>query len=1062
MLIVYCNLIRAFILIAVFTLFSFAAQGQGQYTHFGQNRTASNNYNWQTLSNDIVTIYFYGNGENVAKNSLQIITNETKSIERAIGQSVSNNVIVMLYNNMNEYRQSNVGVEYTPFNPAGNSKIRQNIFPVYFNGDYNYLKKQLRKALSNAVLTELFYGGSVQEKIRANAGMNLPDWYYNGLLSYLSEPWNVKIDDLMRDKVEYNSFKNFNNLSKEDQLIAGHSIWYFLEQEYGKEAVTSTIFWTQYENDAENAIMRVSGITVPQFLKKWRLFFKDRYAKENRLGTMPRGTERSPEKIAKVKHTRFVLSPNGRYVAIVTNKMGLVKVWLYNLRNKNIKLMKRFGYKSPTLIPDNYYPIIAWHPTSRKLGIISYINGLERLEEVGVRSGRKKVYELGKHEGISDFCYSLEGDSVIISAFNQGQSDLYSVDLKTQNITRLTNDLYLDINPSIHPDGSILFASRRPAEERNSDNILEVANYSLSVFKRDLQGNITQIGNPKYGANYYSPLYYGKGLITCLTDETGVVNAAVANENKNKKFTLVSNYKRSILYQDIAWGSQELAELVLYKGKYYIYFSELSDNVIEESELIQPLRTSYRKINPVGFAPENSTLFRSKLSPKIATDLGTIIKKDSVQEKPKKDPYFLSNFPVIDHDVPTSEQMLTQPVTLLPEKEAPTLFFTNYLLTQADQSNLGFPYFPIEMDSQAMDINIFSVNIAGEVSDLFRNYIARGGVRLHGDLFGYDAYFHFDVLKYKVDFELGGMRRGQTYLDGRDYTRRAAQSLLWAGASYPFSERSSIRLKFGYQQDQVIAVLDQSDAIDQESVNRPMLFSKLEYVFDNSFNKGNNKVLGLRAKVFAEQFAFLNRNGSVINIGWDARNVFPIKGQLLLANRIAGGFSPGKLKTIYYLGGIETWMNPKYNRELNFNRDPDAVFLTLAPNLRGFQRNVSHGWASAAFTTELRYPLFSSLFKGPLYYEFLKTFTLHSFLDVGSAWSGLNPYTSANPFNTRRINTPNYTVSVTSPRNPWLMGTGVGVRASVFGYLLKVEHAWGRLDKTWQSGITYFSLGLDF
>jgi hypothetical protein len=1034
--------------------------GQGLYTQFGQKRTASNDYNWQTLSNDLVTIYFYGNGEKVARNALQIITNETKSIEKAIGQSVSSNVIVMLYNNMNEYRQSNVGIQYTPFNPAGNSKIRQNLYPVYFNGDYNYLKKQLRKALSNAILTDLFYGRSVQEKIRSNAGMSLPFWYYEGLLNYLSEPWNVRLDDLLRDKIEHGAFDNFNNLSREDQLLAGHSLWYYIQLQYGKDKITSAIFWTQYENDGESALMRISGITIGRLLKNWKAFFTKRYSSENRLGSMPKGTEKSPEKIAKYKHTRFVMSPNGRSLAIVTNNKGLVKVWVYNMRTQKTNLIRRFGYKSPTLIPDNYYPIIGWHPEGRKLGIISYIKGEERLEEVSVRSGKTKVYNLGKHNGISDFCYSLEGDSVVISAFDEGQSDLYLVDLTNEKVTQLTNDLYLDVNPSIHPNGSILFASRRPSSSRKEENILEVADYPLTIFSRTSNGKITQIGKPLFGANYYSPLYYGNGLITCLTDETGIINAAIAAENKKEKFTLVSSYKRSVLYQDIAWVSQELAELVLNNGKYYIYISELSETVLSESELLKPVKTSYRLTNPVGFAPENTNIIETEVLNESQGD-DSIGQKDTLKEI-KQDPYFLSNYPVIDHPIETATELINQPVSLLPEGDAPTLFFTNYLLTQADQSNLGFPYFPIEMDSHAMDYSIFSINLAGEVSDLFRNYIARGGFRLHGDLLGYDAYANLDILKYKLDFEVGGMRRVQTYLNGIDYTERAAQSKLWAGVSYPFSERSSLRYKLGFQQDRVVSVLDQSDAINQPNQDRPFLTNKLEYVYDNSLNKGNNRVLGIRAKVFAESFLLLNQDGNVFNIGWDIRNVSHIGKGLLLANRLSGGISPGSKKTIYYLGGIETWINQRYNRELGFNRDPDAVFLTQSPNLRGFNRNISHGWATGVFNTELRYPILASLYKAPLYYEFFKTFTLYSFLDVGSAWNGFNPYTSSNPFNTRTYDFPNYTVSVTSPRNPWLTGTGIGVRASVFGYLLKVERAWGRLDKTWQNGITYFSLGLDF
>lgn len=1030
------------------------------YTEFGKNRIGSNNYHWQTIDNSLVTIYFHDRGNVVAKNAMDILTSETNSVERAVGASLSQKVIVVLYNNINEFRQSNIGIVNSPINPAGYSNIRQNIFPVYFDGDYNYLKKQLRQALANAILTDLFYGGSVQEKVRSNVLISLPDWFYEGLLSYLSDPWDVVIDDIMRDKVEYNSFNNFNNLNKEDQIIAGKSLWYYMDKKYGKDAISNIIFWTQYERSAEQALARTTGLGMGTLLKEWRAWFKEQYSKENRLGQLPRGTENSPEKIANYKHTRFSISPDGRYLGIVTNNSGLVKVWLYSLKNHSTKLLKRYGYKTENVIPDNYYPIIAWHPNSRKIGIISYIDGEEKLEEIGIITGKNKIYGLGRHDGIRDFCYSLGGDSVVLSAFNSGQSDLYLVDLTKEKSTQITNDYYLDINPSIQPDGSILFASRRPKSPRQNENILKVANYPLTIFKMNLGGKPSQVGDPKFGANYYSPLYYKNGIITCLTDETGVINGVVTQGDSQLPFVMVSNYKRSVLYQDIARESEQLAELVLFKGKYYIYLSYLSNQVMEESKIITPLITSYRLKNPVGFAPDFIEDLPKTNKINSADTALKREKKDTVTEV--KGPYFLSNFPKKDYEIDNAYEAPSLPVVSSSETADKSIFFVNYLITQTDHSNLGFPYFPIEMDSQAMCVHPLSFNVSAEVSDIFRNYVVQGGFRIHGDFFGHDAYLKFKMLKYKLDFDGGVMRRMKTYISSGNKIQKAAQAKGWIGVGYPFSERSRINLSIGAQQDQVVEALDNTDAINTPRIERQMATAKLEYVYDNTVNRGVNKIYGVRAKAYGEWFQFVKEKQPMVNLGFDARRVVPIAGELVWANRIAGAISPAKYKTIYYLGGIETWINDEYNKNLKFARDPDYKFLSLAPNLRGFNRNISHGFATAVFSSELRFPIVSNFYKAPIYNDFFRTFTISSFLDVGSAWNGLNPYTSSNPFNTITINQPNYIVTVTSPRSPWLLGTGIGVRASVLGYLLKVEHAWGRLDKNWQQGVTYFSIGLDF
>jgi len=1060
---IFVSVFRGIIYVCLFVLTSsLAHQGlsQGMYTSFGRNRVGSNNFKWETTGNALVTIYYHDNGAIVAKNALEIALSETISVERLVGATLSEPLYIIVFNNINEYRQSNVDLTNTPINPAGYSNIRQNIFPVYFDGDYNHLKKQVRMAIGNAILTDLFYGGTIQEKVRTNVLFSLPDWYYNGLLHYIGESWNVTDDDEMRDKIESKSFQNFNTLSREDEILAGKSIWYYIGQENGAEAISNIIFWTQYERSAEGALIRSTGLGMAKILQNWRSWYYTKYAQENRLGNVPKGTESSPDKIAKYKHTRFTISPNGKYMAIVTNNSGLVKVWLYNVKNKSTKLLQKSGYKSETITSDNYYPLIAWNPDSRKLGIITYKDNQDQLKEINIINGKFKYYDIGKHDGVRDFCYSPHGDSIVLSAFSYGQSDLFYADLKTAKLSRITNDYYLDINPSFMPDGTLLFASKRPTKAMDNDNILNVSNYPTTIFSYEKNGQIQSLGKPKFGANYYAPIYYGSGLITCLTDETGIVNAVVTPFDSNSPFVFVSNYKRNILYQDIAQEKQQLAELILNNERYYIYLSDLAVDVIDESKNLDPKNTTYRSNNPIGYEPFNSAGKTKKLP--ISNDS---LAKDSLRQdttiSTKESPYFISNFPVVDYDLDRAMKVPTLQSAQGQEGKVRTSFYMNYLVTQTDNSNLGYPYYPIEMDSQAMKVPFFSFNLEAEAADIFRNYIIKGGVRFHGLFEGHDYRLDFKALQFKVDFDAGVLQRKKIYgfLNNQSIFN---QGEIWVGASYPFSERSRIRATVRGKQDRIVPGLDNSEAILRPTIDRKMAISTIEWVFDNSIDRSINRNFGVRSKVYGEYYQFTNFKGSMINLGFDIRRNVPVVGELMWATRLAGSTSPGNFKTIYYLGGIETWINPQYNQTLPFARDPNYTFLALAPNLRGYPRNISYGYTTTVLSSELRFPIISHFYKAPLYNQFYKTFTLSTFVDMGGAWNGINPYNSPSPLNTKTYTLPNYIVTVTSPGNPWLLGTGLGVRAYVFGYLFKFERAWGYRNNKFGVGMNYLSIGLDF
>lgn len=75
--------------------------------------------------------------------------------------------------------------------------------------------------------------------------------------------------------------------------------------------------------------------------------------------------------------------------------------------------------------------------------------------------------------------------------------------------------------------------------------------------------------------------------------------------------------------------------------------------------------------------------------------------------------------------------------------------------------------------------------------------------------------------------------------------------------------------------------------------------------------------------------------------------------------------------------------------------------------------------------------------------HFYESLTLYGFLDIGTAFIGNSPANPMNPFNTIVVNTPNYWMSITSKRNPYLVGTGLGVSANLLRTPIRYELAFG-------------------
>jgi hypothetical protein len=149
---------------------------------------------------------------------------------------------------------------------------------------------------------------------------------------------------------------------------------------------------------------------------------------------------------------------------------------------------------------------------------------------------------------------------------------------------------------------------------------------------------------------------------------------------------------------------------------------------------------------------------------------------------------------------------------------------------------------------------------------------------------------------------------------------------------------------------------------------------------------------GLRWKVYTELFVPANaasalKNKNTINIGFDARHYLKIYRNFIWAVRGAGDFSFGDARLIYYLGGEDGWVFPKFNVLAADTKVPYA-FQTLALNLRGFNQNAANGSNNVVINSEFRLPVFTTFLSSPINNAFIRNFQLVQFFDLGTAWSG--------------------------------------------------------------------------
>lgn len=346
---------------------------------------------------------------------------------------------------------------------------------------------------------------------------------------------------------------------------------------------------------------------------------------------------------------------------------------------------------------------------------------------------------------------------------------------------------------------------------------------------------------------------------------------------------------------------------------------------------------------------------------------------------------------------------------------------------------------------------------------------------------GGEWYARGDYLKRRFDYslvyyrktEIGlvqGINNTSEYYEGKMFT-----NLFQGIVKFPLDRVRSVRLSGGIRTDKVVVrgdlINDTASFKAKDRNKQTFALARLEYVHDNSIQKAMNIMNGLRFKIYMDLNSQINTpdvaNSNIkpgkfsFNTGVDARYYYPIYRNFIWAGRAAADFSWGNQKIIYYLGGVDGWLFPKYNNEPR-PQDPDYAFQSLAVNLRGFNQNIANGNNAVILNSEFRLPVFSTLFNRPINNAFLRNFQVVQFIDLGSAWNGAYDKIER-PVLTYPPGGGDVRVNLRAGGiGPFVGGYGFGVRSTLLGYFLRLDAGWDMGGFFRGKPKLHFAMGIDF
>lgn len=621
------------------------AQGlyaQGTQVEFGKNRVQYHRDfdEWSKYESDNFITYWYGEGRFIGQAVVQFAEYDFNSIQRVLEHRMNEKIQIIVYTDLTDLKQSNIGTEETFTNTGGQTKIVGNKVFVYFDGNHNNLRREVREGIASVYLNAMLFGSNLQEIVQNAVMMNLPEWFKQGLISYVGEMWNTDLDNQLRDVMLRKDFAGFEVFAEENPVLAGHSLWYFISENYSPSTVSNLLYLTRINRSIESGFLYVLGSSYEMVADSWALYFKQRYKTEDEMREKPEKRRIEIKNKRKLPINQLKLSPDGAKVAYVTNEIGKYKVFIHDLRTKERHVVLKGGFRNPFQATDYNYPLIAWNPTGLDLTVMFERRDLVKLLRYDILSKKSTVEDLS-----SEFqrVYSMDfvnPNTLVLSAAVRGLSDIFLYFTNTRQSQRITSDFWDDLDAvyvNIGNQKGILFASNRQdsvLQRASLDTILPINTFD--IFYYDLENKSQELVRVTHTplVNERQPAAFDTTYFSFLSDRSGIYNREVGyledyihhyeqiislkdgSEiilDADSSLTMLdstaidtivirpvvkkrailhpnSNYKRSIVEQHSAPRAGKLAELVYLNGEYQAFTRE-----IQADTVITPLLTRFQQ-----------------------------------------------------------------------------------------------------------------------------------------------------------------------------------------------------------------------------------------------------------------------------------------------------------------------------------------------------------------------------------------------------------------------------------------------------------------------------------
>ncbi len=1008
---------------------------------YGKNKVEYKDFNWQFIQSPHFDVYFYSGGRTLAEFVADHAEKALDSIERVMQYDITNRIAILVYNSHNDFQQTNAVGEFLPEGVGGVTELLKNRVIIPFEGDWELFRHVIHHELTHAVVNDMFIGGTYQSLL-TGGGMEIPSWMNEGLAEFNSlHGLDLETDMFMRDAALNNAVPQLERLGGYIQYRVGQTMYWYISQKYGPDKVGELLQRIRSSHSIEGGFRSTFGLSVSDFSEKFidalkKLYYPDiaRYEDPDDYAEVLA----NHKKLGDFINVSPEVSPKGDLVAFISDRSDYYDVYVQNLEHPGrIKKILNGGGASANFEELHLLtPGLSWAPDEKHIALASKAGETDAVFILDVDGGPQEKLTNIDVDGIAGLKWSPDGKYIALVATKDGQSDIFLYDLDTKQSRNITNDVFADHEPSWTPDSkSIYFTSER--EDHVKPGEFPIAypsdvNYespNRDVYRYDLATNtITRITSTENGDEYY-PAVTQDNKLYYISNANGINNIYESNLDGTDARPITNSVSK-IDQISVSNDGTKLTFSTMHNGGYDLYLIRNPESIHIDSLPLTEFRQNNggRLVARIDTSRNNSQQDTAKGYGSVGVDLHN---------------YIYSNNPTEQRGTIGQVSHKQHAETITNYKDSSGQYIIHrYRTVFTPDIIIGSAGFSGFYGLQGTTQMLFSDEMGNQQFFFATNLII--------DLKNSDYLLAYYNLADRTSWGIQGYHSAAYIEEVSDPSApleanpvaRFTSTGLSGVAAYPISRFSRFDVS-------VTGSIFQKDLLVSENVPTKTayaVFPQISYVHDDALESyfypidGNRVNLSLTAspRIASNWLGFITPQ-------FDLRHYIKITGLLSLASRITGAASFGPTPQNFFIGGVDSWINPFYQTQgIPINNPQDFAFFTPGLPLRGFPYDARIGTHYAIGNLELRYPFPISVGGFPL------AFFGDTFIDAGTAWNHsvylFQKDASTGSWQTRDL----------------LLSTGTGIRTYLFGFYVHFDIAWTTTLETWGAPSYIVSLGEDF